>query len=131
LQNKYNDEENVVYTASREERHYFVHGAMMVPVAKNIVFKPGFTTIMVAGAPITADIDMSFLFANQIWFGAMYRISDAVGAYVQYEYKNMKLGVAYDYTHTRLRKFQNGTFEVMLRIDFKTKSSQVFPSVAF
>lgn len=127
----YNKDVTIVEATSREKQHYFFHGAYMIDLSPEISFKPGLTTIMTAGAPVTADFDFSFLFHRQIWFGVMYRISDAVGGYMQFQYKNMKIGLSYDYSHTRIREFQSGTFEVMLRYDFKTKETQTFPFPTF
>lgn len=131
LQNKYYKDTQTIESASREERHYFLHGAYLFDLAPGVVFKPGITTIMVAGAPLTADFDFSFMFYERFWLGTMYRISDALGAYVQVQVDQFKIGFAYDYSHTRLREFNNGTFEIMLRYDFKTKPSQLLPFPAF
>lgn len=131
LQNKYIKDDVSTEAASREERHYFLHGAYIFNLSPGITFKPGITTIMTAGAPVTADFDFSFLFYDRIWLGAMYRISDAIGAYAQFQVENIKIGFSYDYTHTRLSEFNNGTFEIMLRYDFKTKDTQVFPFLGF
>lgn len=131
IENRYRKDVAIVEAASREKQHYFLHGAYMVDLSPEVSFKPGLTTIMTAGAPVTADFDFSFLFHQQIWFGVMYRISDAVGAYTQFQYKNMKIGFSYDYSHTRIHEFQSGTFEVMLRYDFKTKGTQTFPFPTF
>ena len=131
LQNKYIKDESSIEAASREERHYFLHGAYMFDLSPNLVFKPGITTIMVAGAPVTADFDFSFLLRDMITLGAMYRISDGVGGYVQLQYNNLKFGFSYDYAHTRLSQFNTGTFEIMIRYDFRTKASQIFPLPRF
>jgi type IX secretion system PorP/SprF family membrane protein len=131
LENRYNKNTITVEAASREKQHYFLQGAYMVDLSPKVSFKPGLTTIMTAGAPVTADFDFSFIFYKKVWFGLMYRISDALGGYAQFQYKNVKIGFSYDYSHTRIREFQSGTFEVMLRYDFKTKQTQSFPFPTF
>lgn len=131
LQNKYNKEVTSIQAASREERHYFVHGAYLFDLSPSFAFKPGLTAVMVAGAPVSADFDFSFLFADMVWFGAKYRISDAVGAYLHVQLDNYKIGFGYDYSHSRLSSYNVGTFELMLRYDFKIKPTQIFPSVGF
>lgn len=131
IESRYVDGAESVESASREKQHYFIHGAYMVDLSPTISFKPGLTTIMTAGAPITADFDFSFMFYQKVWVGLMYRISDALGAYMQFQHKNMKIGFSYDYSHTRIREFQSGTFEIMLRYDFKTKQNQTFPFPTF
>ena len=132
LQNKYYKDVAIVEAASREERHYFLQGAYQFRLSPYLVFKPGITTIIVAGAPVTADFDFSFMALDKFWFGAMYRISDALGGYVQMQVQeNLKIGFSYEYPHTRLSQFNNGTIEVMLRYDFKTKPTQLLPFAGF
>jgi type IX secretion system PorP/SprF family membrane protein len=131
IENRYVKDKISVGNVSREKQHYFFQGAYMVDLSPKVTFKPGLTTIMTSGAPVTADFDFSFLFYQKVWFGMMYRISDAVGAYTQFQYKNMKIGFSYDYSHTRIKEFQSGTFEIMLRYEFKTKDSQSFPFPTF
>jgi len=131
FENLHNKDVTEVKAASREKQHYFLHGAYMIDLSNEVSFKPGLTTIMTQGAPLTADFDFSFLFHEQIWIGVMYRISDALGGYMQFQYKNIKLGFSYDYSHTRLRQFQSGTFEVLLRYDFRTRAYQRFPIPVF
>ncbi|HOO84648.1 MAG TPA: type IX secretion system membrane protein PorP/SprF [Prolixibacteraceae bacterium] len=120
-----------VNAASRLERHYFFHAAYIYNISPSLVFKPGVATIVAPGAPFTADFDFSFMYADQFWLGAMYRISDAVGAYAHFQYENIKIGVSYEYPLTDLGYYTNGTVEILLRFDFKTKETQVFPSPSF
>jgi type IX secretion system PorP/SprF family membrane protein len=131
LETKFNRDVVTTEQTSREEIHYFFQAAYLQPLSQDIIFKPCFSTIMVSGAPVTADFDFSFLFYEKIWFGAMYRISDSLGAYAQFQLENIKLGISYDYSHTRIRSNNAGTFEIMLRYDFKTKATQVFPFLGF
>lgn len=131
LQNNFVKDETIIRASSREERHYFLHGAYLFDLSPDFAFKPGVTAVMVAGAPISADFDFSFLYADMVWLGAKYRISDAVGAYIHVQLDNYKIGFGYDYSHSRLSQYNFGTFELMLRYEFKTKANQVFPSVGF
>lgn len=121
LQNKYNNELNNFTTKSREERHYFVHGAYRYIMSPDFVLQPTVTTIMVAGAPITADLDVALCYKEQITLGLLHRISDSFGAYIQFQARGMNLGIAYDMAHTQLRHYHGGTFEVMLRYDLKPR----------
>jgi len=131
LENRYNKDVSVVEANSKEKQHYFLQGAYMIDLSPEVSFKPGLTTVMTAGAPITADFDFSFMFYEKVWFGLVYRLSDAVGAYAQFQYENMKIGFAYDYSFTTLKYFQPGTFEIMLRFDFKTQKHQLYPHLTF
>jgi type IX secretion system PorP/SprF family membrane protein len=131
LQNRYHRNAMDVQAASREERHYFINGAYFFKLSPSLTFKPSFSSILVAGAPATANFDFAFLMYDRFWAGTTYRISDAVGAYVHFQLENMKVGFAYEYPLTSLGYYTTGTVEVMLRFDFKTSKSQAFPSPAF
>ncbi len=131
LQNKYHRDVTIVEAASREERHYMVHGAYMHRISPNLVFKPGVSAILTAGAPVTADFDFGFLFYNRFAVGSRYRISDSVGGYVHMQIENFKVGFLYEYPLTDIRYFNIGTMELMLRFDFKTRGNQVFPDFSF
>ena len=50
---------------------------------------------------------------------------------LEFEIKPSDFGFSYDYTHTRLSQFNNGTFEILLRYDFITNENQALPSVGF
>lgn len=119
LQNKYHKDAQSLNAASSEERHYFIHGAYEMELSPNVTFKPGITTIMVAGSPVTADFDFSFKLYETVWVGAMYRTSDALGGYAQMEVDNFKFGFSYDYSHTRLGRETYGTYEFMLKYTFR------------
>ena len=122
LQNRYHKEVLTVESASREERHYLIHGAYLIDISPKLAFKPGFSSILVAGAPATASFDLGFIFNERIWMGATYRISDAVGAYLHLQLDNFKVGFLYEYTTSDLGMYNNGTIEVMLRYDFRTRT---------
>lgn len=131
IENKYHRDETSLKTSSREERHYFIQGAYIYRLSNPVVFKPAINIIATAGAPVSANFNFNFIFYDRFGVGAMYRISDAVGAYAQFRIDQLKIGFSYDYSHTRLSQYNNGTFEILLRYDFKTSENQALPSVGF
>lgn len=131
LRNRFHKDAVVLQAASREERHYFFHTAYSYQISPSTVFKPGFASIVTPGTPATASFDFSFMFYEQFWVGATYRISDALGGYTQFQYQNIKIGLSYEYPLTDMGYNTFGTFEVMLRFDFKTNKRQMFPSPFF
>lgn len=131
MQNLYHKHVLSVESASREERHYFLHGAYLFSLSPKLTLKTGLSTIFVAGAPATANFDMGFMLYERIWLGGTYRISDAVGGYVHLQLDNFKVGFLYEYATTNLGMYNNGTIEVMLRYDFRTRDTQLFPLLGF
>lgn len=125
LENRYNNNIDAYDANSREERYYFVNGVYRYQLSPKMVLKPAVGILMTKGAPITADIDLALGAFDRFWIGAMYRISDAVGGYVQVKFDNFKLGFAYDYSHSRLKYHQDGTFEFLLQYEFKKKETAI------
>jgi type IX secretion system PorP/SprF family membrane protein len=114
LRNRY-DEENTRARNSREERHYFVVGGLLLPLSENVLFKPSSIAKMVQNSPASVELNSTFIFMKKVWLGAFYRIGDSVGALAQFEVsKTLKIGYSYDMTHSRLRSYSGGTHEVLL-----------------
>ena len=62
---------------------------------------------------------LSFLFYDRLWVGAMYRVGDAVGGLLQIQLSNqLRVGYSYDVTASDLSTFNNGTHEILVSYDF-------------
>lgn len=125
IENRYNKNADEYNADSREERYYFINGTYRYPLSPKILLKPAVGILMTKGAPVTADLDLAIGALDRFWIGAMYRISDAVGGYVQVKFENVKFGFAYDYSHSRLRYHQNGTFEFMLQYEIRKREKSI------
>jgi type IX secretion system PorP/SprF family membrane protein len=107
------------YSTQSEANHVFFAGGLLFDLSENVKFKPTFMTKAVTGSPIQYDLSANFLLAEKFWIGGMYRSGDAVGAIVQWIFKNkIRLGYAYDFTTTDLRNYQQGVHEVMISYEF-------------
>ena len=130
LQNNLSDDENTLI--NKEERHYFLTGGVVVDISEFIKFKPSTTVRIVSGAPVSAELSLSFLLNNKLWLGGMYRVGDSAGAMVKFDLTNqLSLGYSYDFTLSELRQFNQGTHEVFISYDFafrnrKTLSPRYF-----
>lgn len=103
---------------TKEQAHAFLIAGAVFDLSYYTKFKPTILVKAVNGAPIGAEITAQFLFYDKLWIGAMYRLGDAAGALVQYEINNrFKFGYAYDYTLSDIRKYSDGSHEVMLGFD--------------
>lgn len=108
---------------SREEQHFYFMGGMVLDLAYRVKFKPAVLVKYNANSPIATDINASFIFFNKIWIGGTYRLGgnkknsmgESIDAMVQYQLtENIKAGVAYDFTLSKLRSVESGTYEIML-----------------
>lgn len=130
-------------------RHYFTTVGAAIPLSGDrLIFRPSALVKSAAwfgsfrkdpsfqkiGAPTEVDIDLSFFMQQTLWVGAAYRTAierstssdDSVDFWAAYFLKNgMRIGVAYDYTLTDIRKVTDGSFEVMLGYEFDYKTKRV------
>ena len=103
------------YSITPESSQLYFAGGMMIYLSDILQFKPTFMTKITMGTPFQYDISGNFLIAEKFWIGAMFRSGDAVGAIAQWIInRNLRLGYAYDFTISDLRKFQSGVHEIMI-----------------
>ncbi len=118
LQNKLIDGELPDFMNNKEKQHMFLIAGAVFDISYYTKFKPTILIKAVNGAPIGAEVTAQFLFYEKLWAGVMYRWDDAAGVLLQYEINNrFKLGYAYDYTLSDIRKYSDGSHEVMLGFD--------------
>ncbi len=133
---------------ARTARHYYLSAGGAIPLnGDDLILKPmvlvksaallsGFKSDDGAadnyGSPTEFSVDLSLLFRETFWLGASFRSSveaftgtssyDSVDIWASYQMKNgMVLGLAYDYTLTKLQKPSKASFEIMLGFEFDTK----------
>jgi type IX secretion system PorP/SprF family membrane protein len=120
LENETVEATNGLLTTGSEERHYFVMGGYVMDLGRDLKFKPSFMARLVAGAPLSLDVNANFLLRERIWFGAMYRLGNAFGLLGQYQVNDqLRVGYAFDLTTTNLGAYNAGTHELMLSYDLR------------
>jgi type IX secretion system PorP/SprF family membrane protein len=103
---------------SREKQHFFFIAGAVFDISYYTKFKPTILLKAVNGAPPSAEVTAQFLFYEKLWVGAMYRWQDAAGVLLQYEIDNrFKIGYAFDYTLSDIRRYSDGSHEIMLGFD--------------
>lgn len=106
----------------KQIKHYYLTGGIVIPINSTIQFKPSFVAKALENAPVSVDVNASFLFYEKIWLGAMYRIQEGCGLNLVYYVNDyLSLGYSYDYALTKLRKYNSGTHEIMFGIDLRKK----------
>jgi type IX secretion system PorP/SprF family membrane protein len=112
-----NDFENNVanFSTEAELRHFFLQGGYVFELSQFVKFKPTFLTKATVGAPVELDLTANFLLNEKVWLGAMYRTGDSYGFIAQWVFdKRLRIGYALDLTTTQLKRFNNGSHEVMI-----------------
>ncbi|MCB0542219.1 MAG: type IX secretion system membrane protein PorP/SprF [Saprospiraceae bacterium] len=108
---------------SREVLHLNAMGGLTFDVAEELVITPQVLLKYVANSPFDADINISALFRNKFYGGLTYRTGgdtngtgesvDALAGIQATE--NLFFCLSYDIGLTRLRKYNNGSVEAMVR----------------
>lgn len=108
----------------RLERHYFMMGGVLINLSENIQFKPAILLKYVPRSPFDMDINISFVFYNRLLAGVSYRLGDSIDAVVQIAITpQLKLGLGYDFTITKLQRYNAGSLEVVLEACFFNKDN--------
>lgn len=106
-----------------QENHYYAFGGIVIKLNPAINMRPSFIVKYVNNAPLSIEGNLSFLFYDKIWIGAMYRHKAATGLNIMYNInQNLRIGYAYDYQLTSLQKFSQGSHEIMLSYDLRSKA---------
>lgn len=101
------------------QRHYYIVAGYNMQLATNWTFKPTLYTRMVSGAPSSNDITLQFIYDKRFGFGAMYRVGDALGAFIDVEINNqLTMGYGYDFSTNSLLGMNSGTHELMISYEF-------------
>lgn len=112
--------------------HTYLTAGYAFETNADIVIKPSFLLRYLANTPVQADINCNFLFKNTFWLGVSYRTGDAFIGLVEFNVlQDFRIGYAYDFTTTEIRRYSGGSHEVMLSYQFgkdpiKTKSPRYF-----
>ena len=106
----------------REENHSYLMAGVVLRMSENIKLKPAMLLKHVPNAPIDLDFNTNIIFFDRLWLGATYRlgglkndIGESIDFMLQYQFTNaFKIGVAYDFTLSKVRSVKSGTYEIVL-----------------
>ena len=113
--------------ASERQNWYLISG-FVTDLSYDWKFKPAVLFKGVQGAPLQADVSANFLYREKLSLGGAYRWSAAWSALLGYQLSEQFLvGLAYDRETTELGNsaFNDGSFEIFLRYEFKTRYKKV------
>ena len=116
-------------------RHYFLTGGYNISTSNSLFDLTPSLILKSDGSTLQFDINLNVLYNKKAWGGVTYRNEDAItlmaGLIVMGDFK---IGAAYDFGISKLRKTNAGSFELMLGYSFmpeKTKPAQRVRSVRF
>jgi type IX secretion system PorP/SprF family membrane protein len=105
---------------NKERRHYFGILGAIIPVNAAWKIRPTSQVKATIGAPISIDLSVAGIYQDKIWFGSMYRFNAAFGVFAQYQISpSFRIGLASDFSTTKIRNYNSGTYEFLLSYDFR------------
>ena len=118
---------NITEINSIEFRHFTCIGGIVFNILKGLDFKPSFNMRYSVNEPLVADFNVSFLLANRVWMGALFRYADNLGIGFNTNFligRNLRIGYAYDLLqNSGLSSYSNGTHELMISYEFNFKKT--------
>jgi type IX secretion system PorP/SprF family membrane protein len=101
---------------------------VVLPIHKNVKYKPSFISKITSGAPLQIDINNNFLFYDTFTFGVSYRYNAAISALAGFQINNhWFIGYGYDRETTRLSNFNDGSHEIFLQYQFNRRKAIISP----
>lgn len=113
---------------AQERMNWYLISGYVFDLNPNLKFKPAVLFKAVKGAPLQADLSASFLLNDKFSLGAAYRWDAAVSALFGFQItEQLMLGLAYDRETTELggTQFNDGSFEIFLRYEFKNRYRRI------
>lgn len=111
---------------ARQYRHFFAMAGYVFAIREHIHLKPYVLLKYVQGAPIEFDLNANVWFFDIIGLGASYRTGDSFDLLGQVQInRRLRIGYSYDYSLTRLTRYNAGSHEIMLRYQFAFDKTRI------
>jgi len=110
---------------SREARHIYAMIGSNINITKDWEFKPQLLLKYAEASPLDIDLWTEFAYRDQIFLASNFSIGGSdesllesfdlmIGFRIS---KSLVASMAFDFTFTELRKYENGSFEILLKYD--------------
>lgn len=106
--------------------HWYIIGGYVFNLTDRLKFKPAVLAKLVQGAPLSVDVSANFLFQEKYTVGLAYRYNDAGSILAGITFKkSFFLGYSYDFSVTKLRKYNNGSHDIIFRYTLFDKTQNI------
>lgn len=113
-----------------DQYSYFINSGYIISLSQNIKFSPSTLVTISPGESIHYDINGHFILDDRFWLGASYRNNRSVAGLLQFALNNQfRIGYTYDFDFNELRRYSNGSHEIMLSYVFRYKVNVVNPLI--
>jgi type IX secretion system PorP/SprF family membrane protein len=110
---------------AKEYRHMYGMAGGIIPLSEDINFMPAVLLKYVNNAPISVDVNLNLDIRKKVTAGVSYRSGgdgsgDSVDLLAMWQAtEQLGIGAAYDFTLSRIKDYNSGSFELMLQYDLK------------
>ncbi len=117
---------------SYSERHAFLIGGYVFNLSSDVKFKPSFLAKIIPNSRPAIDFNASFIIKEYLWLGVTYRYDNSLSAMAEVRIgAGLFLGYAFDFTTSKLMRFNSGTHEILVSYDlgfdrYRVKSPRYF-----
>ncbi len=126
LRNSLSEGDNSLTVEDKEERHLFAMTGAIIDLNNDFKFRPSAIGRMVNGAPVSADINATLVYNEEIWIGALYRIGVSWGGMLGWQLNDRTyLAYSYDFNHRLLRGMGFNTHEIMISFNLQVETQRV------
>lgn len=95
-------------------RHYFLHAGYALEVGEEFELRPSILAKSITATGVQYDVNLRAVLKDKMWFGASYRMEDALVLMYGVNYKNCTVGYSYDLTLSDIGDYSNGSHELFL-----------------
>lgn len=112
---------------SRQYHHLLFTAGYVFNLGSKAKFIPsGLLKIVPAHAPVSFDLNATFVIVDRVWLGAGYRYVDAYNFMAAVNVtKQLRIGYCYDLSVSPLSKYTTGSHEIMLSFDFRFEKGKI------
>ncbi|MDP1728381.1 MAG: type IX secretion system membrane protein PorP/SprF [Bacteroidota bacterium] len=122
-------------------RQYYFTGGMVFGLNENVDFRPSVLLKWTTAAPITTDLNASFIFRQRFFIGCGFRTAKRINIsgsdnqlvlITEYNISNtLRIGYSYDWYLSRSGNYNSGTHEIMLGWDINLNRTKMTSPIFF
>lgn len=102
---------------------YYLTGGYVFNLHEDVKLKPSVMLKAAQGSPIQPELNTQCIYKDMLWLGLAYRLNDAAVAMLGYQINpQFRIGYSFDYTLTKLSRYNSGSHEVVMNYIFKYKN---------
>ena len=113
-----------------DQYNYLINAGYVFNLSPKLMFLPSTLVTFSSGQKLLYDVNAHFILLDRLWLGASYRNNRSVAGLLQLAINNQfRIAYTYDFDLSELRKYSNGSHEIMVRYEFRYKINVVNPLI--